>query len=110
MFPGGMNPKNMGRMMKQLGIKNEELNAKKIEVFLEDGKKLIFENPQLQVMEMQGQKTYTVIGNPIEETSIPKEDIEMVVEQANVSEENAKKALEENDGDIAEAIASLKKE
>jgi len=108
MFPGGMNPKNMGRMMRQLGIKNEELNAKQVEILLVDGKKLVFDKPSVQLMEMQGQKTYTIIGNPKEESSIPNEDIEMVVEQTGKSKEEAKKALEENDGGIAEAISSLK--
>lgn len=107
MFPGGMNPRNMGRMMKQLGIKNEELNAKKIEMFLEDGKKLVFDKPQVQLMEMQGQKTYTIIGKPIVEKNIPEEDIQMVMEQANVDKEKALRALEESKGDIAEAISSL---
>ncbi|MDD3083719.1 MAG: nascent polypeptide-associated complex protein [Candidatus ainarchaeum sp.] len=107
MFPGGMNPRNMGRMMKQLGIKNEELNAKKVEILLEDGTKFIFDSPQVQLMEMQGQKTYTVIGNPKEESIIPEEDIEMVAEQAKTTKENAKKALENNDGDIAKAIKAL---
>ena len=106
MFPGGMNPKNMGRMMKQMGIKNDELNASKVIIELE-GKKLIFENPSVQLMEMQGQKTYTVIGNPKEESAIPKEDIEMVAEQTGKSKEEAQKALKENEGNIAEAISSL---
>jgi nascent polypeptide-associated complex subunit alpha len=107
MFPGGMNPKNMGRMMRQMGIKTEEINAKSVEVFLEDGKKLVFKNPQIQLMQVQGQKTYTLIGEPIEENEIPKEDILMVCEQTNVSEEEAKKALEEFNGDIAKAIEKL---
>jgi nascent polypeptide-associated complex subunit alpha len=107
MFPGGMNPKNMGRMMKQMGIKNEEIDASKV-IIETDSEKLVFENPQVQVMEVQGQKTYTVIGHPKVESSIPEEDIKMVAEQASVSEEEAKKALEENDGDIAEAISSFK--
>jgi len=106
MFPGGMNPKNMGRMMKQLGIKNEEIDASRV-IIETEGKKLVFEKPQVQLMEMQGQKTYTVIGEPIEESSIPKEDIKMVAEQTNKTEEEAKKALEENNGDIAEAISKL---
>jgi nascent polypeptide-associated complex subunit alpha len=106
MFPGGMNPRQMQRMMKQMGIKNDDIPASKV-IIESEGKKLIFENPQVQLMEVQGQKTYTVIGNPIEESSIPKEDIEMVVEQTGKTEDEAKKALEENDGDIAEAIASL---
>ncbi len=106
MFPGGMNPKQMGRMMKQLGIKNEEINASKV-IIEADGKKLVFENPQVQLMVMQGQKTYTIIGNPIEESEVPQEDIDMVAEQAKVSKDKAKKALEENGGDIAEAISKL---
>ena len=106
MFPGGMNPKNMGRMMKQMGIKNEDIPATKVTIET-DGKKLVFTSPQVQLMEMQGQKTYTIIGNPVEESSIPGEDIDMVAEQANVSKEEAKKALEENDGDIAETISKL---
>jgi len=109
MFPGGMNPKNMGRMMKQMGIKNEELNASKVTIETE-GKTIVFENPQVQVMEVQGQKTYTIIGETKEETSIPEDDIKMVAEGAEVSEEEAKKALEENDGDIAQAIMKLKGE
>jgi nascent polypeptide-associated complex subunit alpha len=110
MFPGGMNPKQMGRMMKQMGIKNEELDAKEVTIILNDGKKIIFENPSVQMIEMQGQKTYTIAGSQKEEVSIPEEDIQMVAEQAEVSEDEAKKALEENGGDIAKAIAQLKKE
>lgn len=110
MFPGGMNPRNMGRMMKQMGIKNGEIDAKKVIIETNDGSKLVFDSPSVQLMEMQGQKTYTVIGNPSEEKEIPEDDIKMVVEQAEVSKEEAKKALEENDGDIAEAILKLKGE
>ena len=111
MFPGmgGMDPRKMKMMMKQLGIKNEELNVKKVIFELED-KKLIIDDPQVSAIDMQGQKTYTVIGNAREEAGeLPEEDIKMVAEQTNVSEKEAKKALEENDGDIAEAINKLKK-
>ena len=106
MFPGGMNPKNMGRMMKQMGIKNEDIPATKV-IIETDGKKLVFDNPQVQLMEMQGQKTYTISGSQHEETSIPEDDIKLVAEQTSVSEEDAKKALKESNGDIAEAISRL---
>ncbi|MDD3159644.1 MAG: nascent polypeptide-associated complex protein [Candidatus ainarchaeum sp.] len=109
MFPGGMNPKNMSRMMRQMGIKTDELDAKSVEIKLNDGRKLVFNNPQIQLMEVQGQKTYTLIGTPIEEKEIPSEDIDMVSEQANVSKEKAKETLEECDGDIATAIEKLNK-
>jgi nascent polypeptide-associated complex subunit alpha len=109
MFPGGMNPRQMGKMMKQMGIKNEELDVKEVTIVLNSGKKFFFENPSVQMIEMQGQKTYTLSGQAKEETSIPEEDVKMVANQANVSEEEAKKTLEENDGDIAESIAKLSK-
>jgi len=110
MFPGGMNPKNMGRMMKQFGIKSDELKTSKVTIELKDGKKLVFDEPQVQCMEVQGSKTYTVVGTPTEEKNIPDEDIAMVAEQAGVSNEEAKAALENANGDIAEAILALKKE
>jgi len=106
MFPGGMNPRNMSRMMKQMGIKNEDIPASKVTIE-SDGKTLVFINPQVQLMEVQGQKTYTVIGTPKVESGIPEEDVTMVAEQANVSKEDALKALQDCDGDIAAAISSL---
>jgi len=42
-----------------------------------------------------------------ENTSIPNEDIELVASQAGVSQEKAKAALEECDGEPAEAIIKL---
>ncbi len=110
MFPGmgGLDPRKMKMMMKQLGIKSEEIDAKRVIFELENGK-LIIDNPQVSAIDMQGQKTYTVVGNAREEKGVPSEDVKMVAEQAKVSEKEATKALEENDGDIAEAISKLKK-
>jgi len=110
MFPGmgGMDPRKMKMMMKQLGIKSEDIDAKRVIFELENGK-LVIDNPQVSAIDMQGQKTYTVMGEARKESAgIPEEDIKMVCEQAGVSEEEAKKALEEADGDIAEAISKLK--
>jgi len=109
MFPGGVNPKQMGQMMKRFGIKNAEIDAKEVIIILNNGKKLRIANPQVQSIEMQGNKTYTIAGKEIEEGGVPEEDIQMVAEQTGASKENAKKALEETNGDIAEAIMKLKK-
>ncbi len=109
MFPGGMNPKQMKGMMKQFGIKTEEIDAKKV-VFELDGKNLVIDNPEVTAMIIQGKKTYTVMGDAKEEAGgVPEEDVKMVAEQAGASEEDAKKALEGAGGDIAEAITKLKK-
>ncbi len=108
MFPGGVNPKQMAQMMKQMGIKVDEINAKKVIFELDGGKKLVFDNPQIQAMTMQGKKTYTLIGDATEEESVPQEDIDMVSEQTGKTKAEAKKALEQTNGDIAEAILKLK--
>ncbi|HZX34054.1 MAG TPA: nascent polypeptide-associated complex protein, partial [archaeon] len=94
------------------GIKSEDINAKKVIFELKDGSKLVIENPNVSAIEMQGQKTYTVSGVEKMEAGtpgIPEEDIAMVAEQAKVSKEKARKAIEETEGDIAAAIEKLKK-
>ncbi|MDO8633857.1 MAG: nascent polypeptide-associated complex protein [archaeon] len=106
---GRINPRDISRMMKSMGIDSKELEAERVIFELKD-KRLVIENPSVSVVTAQGQKTYTVMGAEKEETrGVPKEDIEMVATSANVSKEKAKKALEETNGDLAEAIARLKK-
>lgn len=110
---GGMNPAQMKAMMKQFGIKSEDLDVSKVIIELNDGGKLVFDSPSVTAVDMKGQKTYTITGEAIEEKGediLSEDDIDMVAEQAQVSKEDARAALEDNDGDIAEAIASLKKE
>ena len=110
MIPGKINPRQMNQMMRRLGISVKNIdNVEKI-IIQTDSKEYIFENAEVSVMEAQGQKTYQIIGNPIikeisEDT--PKEDIKLVMDQTGKSEEEAKKALKESNGDIAEAILKL---
>lgn len=112
MFPGmgKINPKQMQGMMKQFGIKTEEINAKRVIFELSD-KKIILEAPSVSAMVMSGQKMYSVMGGTEKQESAdaPEEDVNMVAQQADCSEEQAKKALEETEGDIAAAILKLKK-
>jgi len=110
MIPGKINPRQMNQMMRRLGISVKNIdNVEKI-IIQTDSKEYIFENAEVSVMEAQGQKTYQIIGNPIikersEDTL--KEDIKLVMDQTGKSEEEAKKALKESNGDIAEAILKL---
>lgn len=105
---GKMNPKQMQGMMKQLGIKTEDLNAKKVIFELEDGNKLVIENPSVNVMNTQGQKIYSVVGKAKEEKGLNEDDLKMVIEQTGKTKEEAEKALNESNGNIAEAIMKLK--
>lgn len=110
-MPGRMNPRQMNQMMKRLGINVKEIeNVQKV-VILTDKREYIFEDAEVTIMDAQGQKTYQIIGRPriIEKKEeIPKEDIDLVVEQTGKSAEEAVKALKDTKGDIAEAIMKLK--
>ena len=107
MIPG-MNPKKMEKMMKQLGMNQEEIDANEVIIKCSD-KEIVVRNPQVSKVNMMGQETLQISGD-MEERELEvfnEEDVKTVSEQANVSEDEAKAALKET-GDIAEAILKLK--
>ena len=105
---GKLDPKQMQRMMKQLGIKSDEIPAKRVIIETEN-KKIIINNPSITAIDMKGQKSFQIMGEVTEQEGIPEEDIQMVMEQAGKTKKEAEKALTESNGDIAEAILKLKK-
>ncbi len=107
MIPG-MNPKKMEKMMKQLGMKQEEIDASEVVIKCSD-KEIVVRNPQVSKVNMMGQETLQISGD-MEERELEvfnEEDVETVKSQAGCSDEEAKAALKET-GDIAEAILKLK--
>ena len=110
MIPGRMNPRQMNQMMKRFGINVKEIeNVQKV-IIQTDTKDYIFDDADVTMMDAQGQKTYQIIGKPriVErKENIPKEDIDLVAQQTGKSVEEAKKALQQTKGDIAEAILKL---
>ena len=112
MFPG-MNPQKMQQMMRKMGIAQQEIEATEV-IIKTPEKDLVISNPQVSKVNMMGQETYQVVGEAEErekETTpdISEEDINTVVEQTGVSAEEAKAAIEESKGNLAEAIMQLKK-
>jgi len=104
---GGIDPKKIQGMMSKMGIKNQEIEAKRVIIEQEDGR-IIIENPQVTKISMQGQESFQITGDIREEQAgISEDDIKQVMEQAQVSKEKAKEALEDSDGDLAEAILAL---
>ena len=105
-----MDPRQMKQMMKQMGIKSEEIPA--IRVIIEkDGERIILENPNVVAIDMQGQKSYQITAESERiETSISEEDVNLVMDKSGASQDDSKKALEDSDGDVAEAIMSFKKD
>ena len=112
MFPG-MNPRDMKNAMKRLGIKQEEIDAEIVIIKTAD-KDILIKNPQVSKVNMMGQETFQIVGE-IEETSrddkveISEDDHATVIDQTNCSREDALEALEESNGNLAEAILKLQK-
>ena len=104
----GMDPKGMAKMMAQMGIKTEEIDASKVTIELKEGGKLVVFEPQVVQIDMKGQKSFQISGNVHEESEAGEDDIKMVMEAAGCSREEAQNALRETEGDIAEAIIRLK--
>jgi nascent polypeptide-associated complex subunit alpha len=103
MIPGGMDPKKMQAMMKQMGIQSDDIPATSVVIETESEKMTIL-NPQVVKITMQGQESFQITGSVQVEEKTSSEDLKMVMEQAGCSEEEAKSALEQTNGDIAEAI------
>ncbi len=108
MMPGSLDPKKMQKMMKQMGMEPKQIDAEEVVIRGKDN--YVVKNPQVTLIEMKGKKTFQVMGDVQEgkKEIYSDEDIETVSDKADVSEEEAKKALEETDGDIADAIMKLK--
>ena len=112
-----MSPRQMKRMMKQMGLKEIEDVQEVIIRTLE--KELVIKEPQVTVMTQAGQKLWQVVGQGAEERPlsgeeeeavavIPEEDVHLVAQQAGVDVETARAALVDAGGDLAKAILALK--
>ena len=101
--------KQMEKMMRQMGIKTQEIDAEEV-IIRTPSKEIVVENPQVTKINMGGQDTLQVIGKIVEKEKekFSKEDIETITSQTGATEEEARKALEE-EGDMAAAILKLKK-
>lgn len=107
----GIDPNKMKAIMKQMGIKQEEISATRVIIEKDDGN-LIIENPNIVKINMQGSESWQITGEAHEENNeenqgIDESDIKIVMEKTGVNKEKAKKALEDVDGDLSEAILSL---
>ncbi len=92
-------------------MSQEDIDATEVIIKTSD-KIYVFEKPSVQKITMQGQTTFQIGGDySVQEAlptlSISEDDILVVSEQAGVSKEEARKALEESEGDIALAVVNL---
>ena len=109
-MPGRMNPRQMERMMRKMGLNMEEMKGVRRVIIETETKEMVIEDASVTIMNVQGEKTFQIQGRLTERSTgneIPESDILLVMEQAGVDRERAKKALEEVDGEPAEAIIRL---
>ncbi len=116
MFPG-LNPKKMQAVMKQMGISQQEIPAKRVIIEKNNGN-IIIENPSVLKINMQGQTNFQISGEVSEEANLREdtskkllgvldEDIKTIMQKVGCIEQEAKIAYEKTNGDLTEAILSL---
>ncbi|MBI2652538.1 nascent polypeptide-associated complex protein [Candidatus Woesearchaeota archaeon] len=110
MFPG-MNPREMQKAMKRLGIKQEEIEAEEV-IIKTPEKDLVIKNPHVSKVNMMGQETIQIVGditevNKNETIEVNDDDMATVMEQTNCTKQEALEALGESNGNLAEAILRL---
>ena len=105
------------RMMQKMGMDVKEIaNVKQVVIKTAD-KQIVIDDPTVTTITMQGQTMFQIAGGTVKEEapkeveeapSITENDVKLVAEQAGVSPEEAKRALVESGGDLAQAILALK--
>ncbi len=108
-----VSPREAKRMMQRMGLSmNTILDVEQV-IIKTSSKEITIEEPEVAIMEVQGQKIFQVAGGKIIEKAvqhrlrIPEEDVRLVADQTGRSLEEARNALEECEGDLAKAILLL---
>ncbi len=118
---GGMSPKKMKGMLKNMGINIEELeNVSEVVIRMPD-KEIVISNASVAIMDSHGTRSYQISGDEAERApsgvapqtlaeppiEIPDEDVRLVASQTGANLPEAKAALQEAKGDLAAAIIKL---
>ena len=126
MIPGrGQNPRQVEAMMRRLGMSTETVPGVEEVIVRTKTQEHVFRTPEVTILTVQGVRTYQVVGTPetrprsagppapggpgssYAPAGPPEEDVNLVMEQANVSREEALEALLQAKGEPAEAIMRL---
>jgi len=111
-----MNPREARRMMQRMGLNMNAVENVQEVVIKTSSKQIIITEPEVSILDVQGQKMFQIAGGQITEkasehkaveSKIAEEDVRLVADQTGKSLEEAKRALEESGGDLAKAILLL---
>ena len=104
--------RQMRRMMDKMGLDMEEIPNVQEVIIKTDKKEIIIPKPSVTEMKSKENSIFQVIAESFEEKELEvpvfsEDDIILVCQQANCNEEQARDALAESKGDIAQAILKL---
>ena len=114
-----MNPREAKRMMQRMGMNMDSVEDVEEVIIRTSSKDIIIEQPEVAILNVQGQKMYQVVGGTVTEKApgsrpasaakptVSEEDVKLVADQTRKSADEARKALEECEGDLAKAILLL---
>ena len=116
-----MNPREQRRMMQRMGMNMDSVPEVQQVIIRTPTKDIVIDEPEVAILQVQGQKMYQVIGGSVSEQApstltkagtpakpaFSEEDVQLVADQTGKSLEKAKEALEECGGDLAKAILLL---
>lgn len=110
-----VNPREARRMMQRMGMSMDSVPEVTQVIVKTATKDIIIDEPEVAILNMQGQRVYQVMGGRVTEKAavvekkivIPDEDAQLVAGQTGKTVEAARKALEESGGDLAKAILLL---
>jgi nascent polypeptide-associated complex subunit alpha len=114
-----MNPREQRRMMQRMGMNMDAVPDVEQVTIRTSNKEITIQQPEVTILEVQGQKIFQVIGGKVSEKAperaapsaskivVSEADVQLVADQTGKSVEEARKALEECEGDLAKAILLL---
>ncbi|MDR2203255.1 MAG: nascent polypeptide-associated complex protein [Nitrososphaerota archaeon] len=115
-----INPREQKRMMQRMGMNMDSVEDVTQVIIRTPAKDIIIDEPEVAILQVQGQKMYQIIGGQVSEqapgnilASAPAkpiftdEDAQLVADQTGKSLDQAKEALEDCGGDLAKAILLL---
>ncbi len=108
------------RMMQKMGMKVDEIEGVTEVLIRTATREIVIDAPVVSSIVVQGQRMYQITGGSAHERApsaeaappaeSPDEDIRLVAEQTGMTVDDARAALKESGGDLAEAIVRLQKQ
>ncbi len=116
-----MNPREQKRLMQRMGMNMDSVPEVQQVIIRTPTKDIVIDEPEVAILQVQGQKMYQVIGGQVSEQApsargapgaaaapaFSDEDVQLVADQTGKSLERAKEALQDCGGDLAKAILLL---